>query len=102
MDRLTISRQEAWIGDAVLSLYARRWVLANDRRMDADRAARLSSNQFLSAKGNPTEVEAEIGRIFESEGLDAAFAHIETRLLPLFLQQEKKRLARRGWSSRGK
>ena len=29
-------REEAWIGDAVLALFARRWILTNVRCMDAE------------------------------------------------------------------
>ncbi len=36
-----------------------------------------------------------IGRIYERDGLAAAFADIETRLLPLFLVQEKRRARQR-------
>lgn len=89
-------REQAWIGDAVLGLFARRWILAREGKMDAGMFARMSSNHFLSAIGNPTAVEATIGRHFETEGLDAAFLHIEAELVPLFLQQEKKRIRQAG------
>ncbi|MEM6910288.1 MAG: hypothetical protein AAF555_01785 [Verrucomicrobiota bacterium] len=89
-DELQI-RERAWVGDAVLCLFARRWVLAQDGKMDGERVIRLTSNKFLSALGNPTKVEAQIGAVFEQEGLSAAFQHIETALLPLFLKQEKNR-----------
>ena len=56
------------------------------------RFERLTSNQFLAALGDPAEVEAEIGRLYESEGLDAAFRMIETRLISLHNKQEIKRL----------
>ena len=51
----------------------------------------MTSNQFLSCFGNPTKVEAELGRIYADQGLPAAFTKIETDLLPLFLKQWKKR-----------
>ena len=89
-------REQAWIGDAVLGLFARRWILSREGRMDAEMFARLSSNHFLSAIGNPTAVEAKIGRRYQSGGLEAAFAHIESELVPLFLQQEKKRIRQAG------
>lgn len=87
-------RTKAWIGDAVLALYARRWILAepsikaNER---ADAFIRMTSNKFLSAIGEPTAMEAEIGLIYEADGLDAAFAHIEETYLPLFKKQQAKR-----------
>jgi dsRNA-specific ribonuclease len=89
------TRNAAWIGDAVLSLYVREWILREHRAMDGERLTAFTSNQFLSAFGNPTEVEADIGRIYEKDGLAAAFADIESRLLPLFLAQEKRRTRQR-------
>ena len=89
------TRNAAWIGDAVLSLYVREWILREHGAMDGERLTAFSSNHFLSAFGNPTEVEAGIGRIYEKNGLAAAFADIESRLLPLFLAQEKRRLRER-------
>ena len=89
-------REEAWIGDAVLGLFARRWILDREGKMDAQMFARMSSNQFLSAIGNPTAVEAKIGRCYERDGLQAAFEHIEAEIVPLFLQQEKKRIRQNG------
>lgn len=88
-------RNAAWIGDAVLSLYVRAWILREHGAMDGERLTAFSSNQFLSAFGNPTEVEAEIGHIYERDGLAAAFADIEARLLPVFLAQEKRRVRER-------
>ncbi|MGH8045845.1 MAG: ribonuclease III domain-containing protein [Chthoniobacterales bacterium] len=89
------TRNAAWIGDAVLSLYVREWILRAHDAMDGDRLTAFTSNQFLSAFGNPTEVEAGIGRIYETNGLAAAFAEIESRLLPVFLVQEKRRARER-------
>src|SRR3954470_18324006 len=83
--------QEAWIGDAVLSLYARLKILREDGRLDGEKCVRMTSNQFLSAVGEPTKVEAEIGRVYEQAGLHAAFAFIEEHLLPIFECQEEKR-----------
>ena len=90
-DAVLREREQAWIGDAVLSLFARRWLLAQDGRMDGERLMRMTSNQFLSALGNPTSVEAMIGRIYESDGQEAAFAWMEAELIPLFEKQEVKR-----------
>lgn len=88
-------RNEAWIGDAVLSLFVRSWILREHGAMDGERLTAFSSNAFLSAVGNPTEVEAEIGRVYERDGLSAAFAAIEEKLLPVFLAQEKRRVRQR-------
>ena len=95
-DPIQIEREQAWIGDAVLGLYAREWILEREGKMDAEMFARMSSNHFLAAIGNPTSVEAAIGRVYEADGLQAAFAHIESELVPLFLIQEKKRTRQAG------
>jgi hypothetical protein len=86
--------KDAWIGDAVLCLYARRRILAEDGITDGVKAERMTSNQFLSAIGEPSEVEAQIGRAYESEGLAGAWRWIEERLMPIFEQQEAKRAAK--------
>jgi hypothetical protein len=93
-------RDQAWIGDAVLALYARLKILREDGTLDGEKAVRMSSNQFLAAFGEPTAVEAAIGRVFETDGLDAAFAYIESTLIPLFTRQEEKRLRKAGRSPR--
>ena len=82
---------EAWIGDAVLSLYARLKILREDGVLDGDKCIRLTSNKFLGSIGEPTRVEAVIGRCFEREGLSGAFAWIEANLIPLFERQEQNR-----------
>lgn len=86
-----IEREQAWVGDAVLSLYARSWILKEGKGMDPLKMAAMTSNQFLSCFGNPTQVEARIGAVYQKEGLEAAFAKIETELIPLFLKQWKKK-----------
>jgi hypothetical protein len=84
-------RQEAWIGDAVLELYARHWVLEETNRRDVDRKVSFVRNAFLSHLGQPTRVEAEIGRRFREGGLEVAFAWIAENLHELFLKQEANR-----------
>lgn len=90
-DPIRLEREQAWIGDAVLGLFARQWILRTYGSMDSELFAGLTSNQFLACFGNPTAVEAEIGKIYQTSGLDAAFAHMETELLPLFQRQQKNR-----------
>ena len=51
----------------------------------------MTSNQFLGTLGEPSEVEAELGRVYQQHGLDAAFAWIDEKIMPLFLKQEAKR-----------
>lgn len=79
---------DAWIGDAILALFARRWILDNAPNGDRLKMfTHMTCNQFLSGMGEPTRVEATIGRIYNQDGLEAAFAHIEANLLPLFQKQ---------------
>lgn len=89
----SVKRDKAWIGDAVLALYARQWIL--DRNIPAKNRAKvfieMTSNQFLASLGEPTAMEAEIGITYENEGLQSAFQHIETKFLPIFLKQHAKR-----------
>ena len=97
-ERLELTLKDAWIGDAVLSLFARRKILAEDGLIDSDKFVRMTSNRFLSAIGEASEVEAEIGRIYSREGLEAAFAWIEKQLVPHFARQEANHLKRSGKS----
>ncbi len=85
---------QAWIGDAVLALYARLKILREDGRVDGEKCKRLTSNQFLGNFGEPTKVEAKIGRVYVREGLEAAFQWIEHHLLPLFERQEANQTKR--------
>jgi hypothetical protein len=88
----TEERESAWIGDAVLSLYARTKILEGGF-MDHEKLKAMTSNHFLSTIGQPTRVEAEIGRKYKEGGLDLAYAHIETTLIPAFTKQWKNRKA---------
>lgn len=90
-EELRIEREAAWIGDAVLALFARQYVLRERNSMDGEWFTRLTSNEFLSAFGNPTRVEASIGKLYLSEGMDAAFAWMDAELVPLFRKQMAKR-----------
>jgi hypothetical protein len=88
-------RNEAWIGDAVLALFARSWLLRTGpggNSKDRNQLFELwISNQFLSSFGEPTSVEAEIGRTYATGGLDAAFTFIEEKFLDRFVQTARKR-----------
>jgi hypothetical protein len=90
-DAIREERERAWIGDAVLALFARSWVLRELGRMDGEWFTRLTSNDFLSAFGSPTRVEAEIGELYRQRGLDAAFASMEERFIPLLRKQMARR-----------
>jgi len=92
--------QEAWVGDAVLSLYARCRILREDGVLDGAKCVRMTSNQFLGTLGEPTKVEAEVGRVYARSGLDAAFAWIEQHVMPMFERQELNRLKRQNLNFR--
>jgi dsRNA-specific ribonuclease len=82
-------RDLAWVGDAVLALWAREWLLREPRHplfSRQERFIRLTSNDFLKSLGEPTRVEAEIGVVYRKEGLEAAFEHMEKHLKPLFIK----------------
>ena len=89
--QLTREREEAWIGDAVLALFVREWILREKGTLDGEQFVRFTSNDFLRGMGNPTAVEAEIGRVYRDGGLAEGFRHIETQLLPHFVQRERVR-----------
>jgi hypothetical protein len=84
-------QKNAWIGDAVLSLYVRLRILREDGVVDGPKASRMTSNEFLVSVGEATEVEAELGQVFEQHGLESAFEWIEQRLMPIFEKREAKR-----------
>ena len=90
-EELRQEREEAWVGDAVLALFARQYVLRERNSMDGEWFTRLTSNDFLSAFGNPTRVEAAIGKRYLEGGLEAAFAWMHAELIPLFRKQISKR-----------
>ncbi len=90
-EALKIERQAAWIGDAVLALFAREYVLKERGCMDGVWFTHLTSNEFLSCFGNPTSMEAIIGGIYHEKGLEAAHLYIETEFLPLFRKQIKRK-----------
>ncbi len=85
--------EDAWLGDAVLALFARERILASGQGIDNEKAIRMTSNRFLSILGDASEVEARIGVLYKEKGLDAAFSLIENEIEPLFLKGELKRKA---------
>lgn len=90
-EEIRAEREAAWVGDAVLALFARQWVLRERKSMDGEWFTRLTSNGFLSAFGAPTAVEAKIGKIYQQDGLEAAFAWMEQEFIPLFRKQIAKK-----------
>ena len=91
-EEIRLERESAWVGDAVLALFAREWVLRERRCMDGEWFTSLTSNDFLSSFGNPTRVEASIGKLYKEQGLAAAFAWLDAEFIPAF----RKRMAKRG------
>jgi len=86
-------KDDAWLGDAVLALWARQWLLDSpppSRLTRQELFLRLTTNEFLQGLGDPTAVEARIGRIYRQEGLSGAFDWLETAVKPLFLNQLNK------------
>lgn len=103
-EELTRLHEQAWVGDAVLALWAREWILREDARRDGEKMVRMTNNRFLAAFGNPTAEEAEIGKIYQSHGLQAAFDYCSSRFLNRFRQEENNRryaLAQRKPNKRG-
>lgn len=89
-----VLRSAAWIGDAVLSLYLRQLLIVNKVEpagMRAELFKHFSSNHFLNSFGRPTAMEAEIGVIYEDEGLESAFRFIEGKYLPIIRKQLRNR-----------
>lgn len=91
-EEITQERAEAWVGDAVLALFVRQWILAETGKIDGQAFIRFTTNDFLRAFGNPTAVEARIGRLYAAEGLELAFTHIRQDILPHFIIREKVRI----------
>ena len=78
----------------MLSLFVREKILREDATVDGEKCVRMTSNQFLSGFGEPSEVEAALGRVYQQQGLAAAYAWIEAGLMPRFAQQEENRRKR--------
>jgi len=79
----------------VLCLYAREWLLnrsPESRSLRTELFTHFTSNHFLAALGEPTRVEAEIGLLYQRQGLTAAYDHITATLLPLYLRQIRNKL----------
>ena len=85
-------RELAWIGDSVLELYARSWILKQRGGIDAPAKTRFTRNSFLNCLGNPTAMEARIGEVYMDQGLEAAHAWIREHIEPLFVKQEARRV----------
>lgn len=81
-------RAEAWIGDAVLALYVREFLLEKCHgHIDGDIFVQLTSNDFLRLTGNATEVEAKIGQAYRQGQLPLAYEWIHRELRPKMLMR---------------
>jgi dsRNA-specific ribonuclease len=83
-------REQAWIGDSVLALFAREWILKQTNLTPSERSEvfiQMTSNKFLASLGQPTKMEAEIGAVYRAEGLEAAFKFIDCKFVPVFKKQ---------------
>jgi|TARA_B110000438_G_scaffold301658_1_gene357114 hypothetical protein len=84
-------KDDAWVGDAVLGLFAREWLLEHselEKQLPRQELfARLTSNQFLASFGEPTAVEAKIGLRYKEMGLKTCFDELEQTLIPVFKKQ---------------
>ncbi len=82
-DPATLDTQaRAWVGDAVLALVVREFLLEQQITFDSGANPlfqEMTSNQFLNRFGRPTEIEAWIGEIYLRDGLEAARTAIQTR-----------------------
>jgi len=96
MDAVRKEREEAWIGDAVLALWVREWILRHLGRLDGELLVLATSNHFLSRFGRPTAVEAQIGRVFEEEGLEAAEAWLMEHLEGAMIREIRRRFPEMG------
>ncbi len=93
----TEKRAKAWVGDAVLALFAREWILGQKEIEPCNRIevfTSLTSNQFLACIGEPTLVEARIGKVYSEDGLPAAFEFIQSEILPVFEKQRRNLVKR--------
>lgn len=90
-----VEQQLAWTGDAVLALWAREYILRAHGHIDTETFLQLTANSFLQSFGRPTRVEAEFGLVYQRDGLAAAFAYIEARILPTFARQSANRRRQR-------
>ena len=91
LDKATEERlkKEAWVGDAILALWVREWILEEEGNINGAHFVEFTSNDFLRRTGNATGVEAQIGRIFKSDGLEGAYAWIEQQLKPRMLERKR-------------
>ena len=80
----------AWLGDAILALYTREWLLEAPLPKGCDPQQvfpLVTSNQFLSGIEEPTRFEARIGKAYKNGGLAEAVAILDAELKPRLHKQ---------------
>ena len=77
-------RKLAWIGDAALALVAREWILETKGELDGETHRKITSNEFLRAFGHPTKVEADLGVLFEKNGVEAVRKRFREVFVPKY------------------
>jgi len=77
-------RELAWIGDAALAMVAREWILETSGTVDGTTHRQITSNRFLRSFGHPTKVEAELGRLYRREGLEAVRVRFRDAMVPKY------------------
>ena len=88
-------RLKAWLGDAVLGLFMRRKIAEVRGRIDTPAFIEATSNQFLSSFGAPTRVEAQIGILYQRDGIEAAEQFLETEIWPRVERRVLNSIAKR-------
>lgn len=77
-------RELAWLGDAALAIVAREWILETIGRLDGEVHRRLTSNDFLRRFGHPTKVEAELGTLYRTGGVEAVRKRFRAEMVPKY------------------
>ena len=89
-DPKEIEKAEAWLGDAVLALLTRDWLIKTLDSTDGDLQGLITSNHFLSRFGPPTAVEAALGRLWRDHGYAAAEAEFRQKFLPEMIRHLRR------------
>lgn len=85
-----IEKAEAWLGDAVLALLTRSWLLKTFGTADGDLQGLITSNHFLSRFGHPTAVEAALGRLWRDHGYAATEIEFREKFLPEMIRHLRR------------
>ena len=89
-DARAMEKAEAWLGDAVLALLVRDWLINALGSTDGDLQGLVTSNQFLSRFGQPTAVEASLGRLWRDQGYAAVESEFRKNFLPEMIRHLRR------------